>query len=103
MAKLVLTAEPTFKAPVSIPVPGGKPVPVSFTFKWRTRDEAKDWLESIDALSDEDVVLSVATGWELDDAFDADNVKALCQKFAGAASAIFSTYVEQLRGAKAKN
>jgi len=103
MAKLTLAQEPTFKAPVAIPVPGSKPVSVSFTFKWRTRDEARAWLEEVDALGDEDVVLSMASGWELDDTFDADNVKALCQKFAGAASAIFSTYVEQLRGAKAKN
>lgn len=103
MAKLILAQEPTFKAPVAIPVPGGKPVSVSFTFKWRAKDEAKAWLESIDDLSDEEVIVAACSGWELDDSFDVENVKALCQKFAGAARAIFSTYVEELRGAKAKN
>ncbi|KAF1706291.1 phage tail assembly chaperone [Pseudoxanthomonas sacheonensis] len=103
MAKLILTAEPTFKAPVAIPVPGGKTTTVSFTFTWRTRDQAKDWMESIEKMSDEEIVLSAATGWELDDDFNAENVKALCQKFGGSARAIFNTYVDELRGAKAKN
>lgn len=103
MAKLILTAEPTFKAPVAIPVPGGKTATVQFTFKWRTRDEAKEWLEGVEKLSDEEIVLSAASGWDLDDEFNDTNVNALLQKFGGSARAIFNAYVDELRGAKAKN
>jgi len=49
MAKIKLIPEPTFTAKVPVPVPGGKPVEVEFTFLHRKRDEVK---ARIDANSD---------------------------------------------------
>jgi tail assembly chaperone len=103
MAKLVLTAEPTFKAPVAIPVPGGKPVSVSFTFKWRTAEELAVWAEENGTKSGAELVLSMCTAWELDDEFTASNIKLLCDKYQQASASLVHVYAEQLRGAAAKN
>ena len=103
MGKLSLSAAPTFKAPVPIPVPGGDPVPVEFTFKHRTRDAALAWLEASRDAKDVDAVLDLAAGWELDDAFNAENIERLLQNYAGAGVAIVNAYLEELRGARSKN
>ena len=47
MAKLALTASPTFKSNVLIPVPGKKPAPVEFIFKGRTKTEFQAFIENL--------------------------------------------------------
>lgn len=102
MTKLKLAAEPTFKAKVSIPLPGAAPADVEFTFKHRTRDQIVEWLEKRDT-SDIDSVKDCAIGWELDDEFTDENIGRLCQNYLGAGYAIVTTYLTELRGARAKN
>lgn len=103
MAKIKLEADPTFKAKVGIPVPGSDPALVEFTFKHRTRDAVMKWLAESQESSDVQSVQDVATAWELDDAFNAENIDRLCQNYAGAGFAIVSAYLEELRGARTKN
>lgn len=103
MGKLSLSAAPTFKAKVPIPVPGSDPALVEFTFKHRTRDAVVAWLDAARDDKDEDAVLELATAWDLDDAFTAENIARLCQNYAGAGVAIVNTYLQELRGARAKN
>lgn len=105
MAKLSLTANPTFKTKVGIPVPGLGTRDVEFTFKHRTRDQVKEWAESVkdSERTDGDGILDIAMGWELDDEFNVENANKLCQSYPGAASAIFFAYLEELRGARSKN
>ena len=103
MAKLKLTADPTFKAKVGIPVPGKGTTDVEFTFKWRTAEEADAWYEETKDHKDVDLIPTMATGWELDDAFNAENIAKLCSVYMGAAVAITRAYVAELRGARAKN
>lgn len=103
MAKLTLAAEPTFVAPVSIPVPGANPVAVKFTFRWRTADELKTWAEDNAKKTDAELVQSMCTGWELDDAWSPENIQALCDKYQQASAALVNTYAAELRGARAKN
>ncbi len=102
MTKLKLAAEPTFKAKVAIPVPGGESADVEFTFKHRTRDQVVEWLEKRDT-SDIDSVKDCAMGWDLDDEFNDENVTRLCQNYLGAGFAIVTAYLSELRGARAKN
>lgn len=102
MAKLKLVADPTFKTKVAIPVPGAAPADVEFTFKHKTKDEAKAWL-SEDESTDSESILAIASGWNLDDEFNAENIEILCQSYAGAAQAIVRTYLDELRGARTKN
>lgn len=102
MAKLKLSAEPTFKSIVNIPVPGAGSVPVQFTFKHRTRKEAAEWLQNRKP-DDVDVIMDCVVAWELDDELNADNVDRMLQSYHGAGFAILSSYLDELRGARAKN
>lgn len=94
--KFVLDPAPTFKAPVDIPVHGGATVPVVFEFKHRTRDEIDEFFKSIAERPVEDSILEVAVGWELDDEFNAGNIRRLCQNYIGAPSAIANAYTDQI-------
>ena len=119
MAKLVLQPNPTFTAPVLIPVPGGKPVAVSFTFRHRGRVALEEHQKYIDAvlvkLRDEsttrsealeldiEVVMKSATAWEMDDPFNEESLRTLLENYHGAAAAIYATYMRELLQAKAGN
>lgn len=95
-AALKLQAAPAFEAPVKVPVPGQeKPTVVRFTFRHRTRKALAEWIAVKDR-TDVEAILEMATGWELSDPFDADNVGELVENYHGAARAVFDTYVEQL-------
>lgn len=103
MAKLQLTASPTFKCNVLIPVPGKKPVPVEFNFKGRTKDEFKAFIDTIGDREDVDVILDIATGWELEEAFGRDSVELLLQNYLGSARVIIEKYIGELTAARLGN
>lgn len=101
--KLQLTANPTFKSTVAIPVPGGKPVAVEFIFKHRAREAYDEWVGSIPGMEEPDLIMSMASGWDLDDSFDRDNVEKLVTEYIGSAKAIFDKYMGENTGAKTGN
>ena len=107
MAKLTLNPAPTFKAKVAIPVAGGTPVDVEFTFKHRTRKQLADQMAELqkaqDSTDDVTVIMSAVEGWELDDDFNAANVERLLQNYHGAGPEIMRTYGLQLMGARLGN
>lgn len=103
MAKLKLNPEPTFKAKVPVPVPGAAPADVQFTFKWRKRDEVKDWLEAVQDKTDAEIIMDAAVAWDLDDEFTLENAERLCNAYIGAGREFVSTYLDELRGVRAKN
>lgn len=103
MAKLSLTSAPTFRSNVLIPVPGKKPVPVEFNFKGRTKDEFKAFIEGIGDREDVDVILDIATGWELEDAFGRESVELLLQNYLGSARVIIEKYIGELTAARLGN
>lgn len=103
MAKLQLTASPTFRCNVLIPVPGKKPVPVEFNFKGRTKDEFKSFIDTIGDREDVDVILDIATGWELEEAFGRDSVELLLQNYLGSARVIIEKYIGELTAARLGN
>lgn len=140
---LKLIPNPTFKAKVLIPIAGGKPEPVEFTFKHLgekarierdeaanakladirkelgipdTQDEISAMVEA-GALTAEDLnkytaalravrpeqVMSIATGWDLADKFDEENLALMFDSYQGAFEAIWDTFREQLGVARTKN
>lgn len=103
MAKFTLTASPTFTSKVSIPVPGSKAVPVEFKFKGRTKDEFKKFLETMTDHEDLHVVLEMASGWDLEDVFNEDNVEKLLQNYIGSGRAIIEKYINELSAARLGN
>jgi hypothetical protein len=103
MAKLSLVAKPTFTAKVQIPVAGDKAATVQFTFKGRTREAFKAFMESLTDREDVDVILDMCSGWDLEDAFDKENIELLNQNYLGAARAIIDVYLSELTAARVKN
>lgn len=101
--KFSLTPNPTFKADVEIPVPGGKTATINFTFKHKTRDEFKAFTEGLDGRGDAEIIQDIAAGWGLDDAFNDKNIEALTQNYLGAGLAIVNAYVSELAGARKGN
>jgi hypothetical protein len=103
MPKLKLNPEPTFKAKVAIPVKGGDSAEVLFTFKSRTRDEMKDFSESRKDKTDLETFSEMVVGWDLDDAFNPENVERLLQNYIGAGVACYMVYMDEHYKHKAGN
>lgn len=108
MAKLTLTQQPTFAATVKVPVLGGGTEPVEFTFKAKRKTEFSEWLESLtkqteEARKDEEIVLDIASGWDLGDKFDKKNLVELFELYPGSARAIVAAYINEYAGAKSGN
>lgn len=108
MAKLTLTAKPTFTAAVQIPVLGGSTEAVQFTFKAKRKTEFAEWLESLtkqgeEPRKDEDVVMEIASGWELEEPFNKKNLVELGELYPGSARAIVAAYINEYAGAKSGN
>lgn len=104
MAKLKLQPDPTFKAKVAISVPGAEPASVVFTFKYRSRQEMDRFLKSVSDMADDvEMILALATGWELADDFTEENVRTLVDSYISAPAEIFETYLKELTGNRSKN
>lgn len=101
--KFKLIADPTFKAKVGIPVAGGEPVPVEFTFKHRTMDEFRSWREAPQNSDDVRAILDCVVAWELSNPLSEESVSTLVQNYHGAALAIITTYYRELSQAKLGN
>lgn len=103
MAKFKLQPAPTFKAPVAIPVAGGDSESVVFTFKWRDRERFIAFTEGLKGRSTKDAVMDMASGWDLDDPFNEENVQLMLDNYLGSFPAVLDVYVSELTKAKEKN
>lgn len=103
MAKFTLNAAPTFKASVSIPVAGGEPIQVTFTFKHRTRTALDDFMKSRAGKSDTDTFMEMVEGWDMDIPYTQENVETLVENYLGAPLATYRAYIDELVQAKVKN
>ena len=101
--KLSLSVAATFKSSVSIPVPGGKSADIEFIFKHRTRAAFKEFVETLPGAEDVDVLMDIASGWDLDEPFGKDSVEKLVERYMGSAHAVLEVYLAELTGARAKN
>ena len=102
-AKLSLTANPTFKSMVAIPIPGAPSVDVEFTFKGRTRAEFNALLENLAGKDDVETLMEIACGWDLIDAFDRPNLELLTENYIGASAVIIKKYLSELTAARLGN
>jgi len=101
--KFVLSAQPTFKAKVALPVAGSEPAMVEFTFKHRNKDEFQDWVKELGEKDDVDLILEVASAWELAEPFDRDSLETLTQDHMGSARAVLEKYISEQTNAKLGN
>lgn len=98
-------------------MPGGSVGVINFTFKHRTKTSIKELLTSFTppvdadeatkaaftAPEDVEVILDLATGWDLDEPFDAKSVERMTEVYAGSAQAVINAYLTELSGARVKN
>lgn len=103
MARLKLNPEPTFKAKVGIPVPGAAPADVEFTFKHKTRTQVLEWIKDRQDDDEVGVFREIVAGWDLDDEFCDENIRRLCDNYAGAGYAVLNKYLSEIRGARQGN
>lgn len=110
MAKIKLIPDPTFTAKVAVPVPGKGEVEVEFTFKHRTRDEMQAFVKRVNirdgeegAMTDQQLVMECASGWELADTFSEASVAEFVRQYIGGPTAVFEAYVAEMAGARLKN
>lgn len=102
---LQLKANPTFKATVGIPVPGGDKLDIEFEFAHMRKSEFEAFVKSGDlaTMADVDVVMKLAKGWNLPEEFTKPNVLELLEDYHGAAQAIWLKYGAELSGARLGN
>ena len=99
-----LKANPTFRAPVAIPIAGSdKPETVVMVFRHRTKSELKEFYTYREGREDHEVFMEMVVGWELEEPFNVDNVKELLENYGGAGVATYLAYIEELTKARAKN
>lgn len=126
MAKFKIAQAPTFKGPVMIPIVGQAPVKVDFTFKYRDRVDLAalfdEWnqrrKEGFERLGDNPSLSDVVTvdteqqaqqikdlvvGWEFDDKFNDESIKALVTSCHGTAEAVVDAYQEAFAKARTGN
>lgn len=103
MARLAHIAAPTFNAKVGIPVAGGQPIEIEFTFKHRTRTELDEFIRTRPGQSDLDTFMAMVVGWGFEDEFSRENAERLLETSIGTALATYRTYIDELIQAKAKN
>ena len=101
-AKFKLKPNPTFKADVTIPVPGDEPGIVTFTFKHRPIKELAD-LEKVEGKHISQFLLEITEGWALSDEFNQSNVETLLDNYPRAGEAIMKAYYAELLGNREKN
>lgn len=88
---------PTFSAPVKIPVPGAKPEELTLVFKHKTRDELSDFFARASKSGGAPVMMEIIEGWTgADQEFSEAALTDVLQNYHGAVQAIFDAYVEQL-------
>lgn len=103
MGKLSLKANPTFQVKVGVPVAGGEPVPVLFTFKHRTKSGLEEFVKSRADKTDIESFMDMVTAWDLEDEFNTENITELLENHAGTAMAVVEAYIHELVNHKAKN
>ncbi|MGG4677992.1 phage tail assembly chaperone [Providencia sp. PROV024] len=100
MAKFTLVPSPKFKADVKIPIAGKeKNEVVTFTFNHMPMSKLEDLKEE----SVDDFFKQIIADWAIEEPFNEDNLKLLFDNYPSAASAITTTYYNELLGNREKN
>ena len=79
MAKMKITLKPLpdFKLPVTFNMPDGEQGEIVFTVRHIKAKEVQALYESSDVVSDSDFIMKLATGWNLEEEFNAENAAEL--------------------------
>ena len=105
-----LEPNPTFTAPVAIPLPGGEAATIDITFRHMGREALQRFLGRVKDMPDAEAAEEIIADWSGVAGADgeplpssAENIMALLDNYHGAALAILQTYIRELTGQRVKN
>lgn len=105
MAKMKLTLGPLpdFKLPVSFVLPNGDEQVIVFTVRHKKASEIHERYTAEKPMSDVEMITFLASGWNLDDEFNEENIKQLLDYYPATAIGLTSAYMKALAGQRVKN
>lgn len=100
--KLSLTALPDFKLPVKFKLANDQDVEVIFTVKHKKTSELQELL-SKENLSTKELIMTIASDWDLEEEYNEDNVNEFSDLFPASTVALTTAYMQALAGQRVKN
>lgn len=100
--KLTLGRLADFQLPVEFSMPNGETASITFKVRHMKASEVQEMYSSESVTSDSDLIMNIATGWNLEDEFNAENAKELIDLFPGVAVALAGAYLGALAGQRVK-
>lgn len=101
--KLTLAPLPDFKLPVDFTLPTGDQQRIVFTVKHIKVAEFQELYSGEREVRDSELIMHIASGWDLEEEFNEDNAKLLVELFPGSAIALAAAYLKALAGQRVKN
>lgn len=102
--KITLGKVPDFKLPVAFKMPGGEEAEIIFTVRHHKANEIQElYNDDKKPMKDGDLIMHLASGWDLDEEFNAENAAELIALFPGVSLALMREYMMALVGQRAKN
>ena len=105
-----LEPNPTFTAPVAIPLPGGETATIEMTFMHLGRKSLQRFLDRVKDLPDAEAIGDIVASWSGVGGKDgepmpytAENLASMLDNYHGAALAILQTYIRELTVQRVKN
>ncbi len=105
-----LNPEPTFRASVPIPVPGGGSMALDLEFRHKTRAALHAWYDSFEgrdgdaARAEAECLHEVVAGWHNCEAiYSLEALTTLLENYPQAGGAILAAYTRELTGARLGN
>lgn len=99
-----INPNPTFKASVEIPVPGGKSGTIKFEFRYKDVEQLLDWIARLKELGDVAAVFEIVEGWtDVDMEYSREALEKLIANYHGSALLIMEAYSAELTKSRRKN
>lgn len=100
--KFVLGKLPDFDLPVDFVMVNGDESRIVFKARHKSAEEIQA-LYNREDVRDGDFILELASGWNIEDEFNKENVDELIKYYPSAAFALSQTYMRALAGQRVKN
>lgn len=99
-----LDPDPTFWAPVEIPMPGGKVGKINVEFNFKDRDEYTAFFTANEGKKDVEALPEIIAGWHGPDAtYSVDALGRMLKNYPQSGLAFFRAYRDNIFGASEKN
>lgn len=101
--KITLGRLPDFKMPVKMQLQNGETGEICYTVRHLKASELQDMIQQEKPVSDVEFIKAIASGWDLEEEFNDENIAELLSLFPMAAASMMEAYTAAMIGARAKN